>query len=624
MKNIKIKFENETKTRINIMGINNSEKTSLLKILVKQGILDSEDYICDNSFPTEILCSSIKSNIVSVYLCIRKKEEILKELKENILKSVYEASLIFENENISENIKDNELVKFKKEFIDILNQSSELSLKKFYEVDNIERIFESIKFNQLLNEVKKINYINDDELAEDKDDFVWKKYFNEFQINFQKYYCKWMKMISKYYSGNEEGNEYINENQNFTNKYCNEQFDSLCEILYGIKSSCALMVERAYIEAPSSMEQFSGNVFIYYQNDTQYKSIAQIIENRIGEDYKELFMILANCNEDALYFSKFKENINKITLNKRIFCILNEFDFYRKQLLRDENKINFLSSEGNLVDTIKINISKKIGISEDRIIITEQFNDIDKNTLRTLKTNNDFLQLLKLIKHESENLGKSIKIKPSNKEKIISISLNQERMSVQALMTMLYERYNGYLVDLWNRIIEGEESLEDPKKYYYSTIRTIIRNRKDYYREYKPVSYKSSNQDYNNRIDFSLRSGDYNDSKKILKMLVNYGYHTVGFNSNENKILVTVNGEISQEHKANLIKSIEGRLNESAINYFENAFLMNISRTKFNDNDLYKALESEKSITIDDFYSAFKEIFKKMSENILRYEVCLQ
>ena len=76
--------------------------------------------------------------------------------------------------------------------------------------------------------------------------------------------------------------------------------------------------------------------------------------------------------------------------------------------------------------------------------------------------------------------------------------------------------------------------------------------------------------------------------------------------------------------KENLIKSIKGRLEESAINYFENAFLMNISRKKFSDNSLYKALECEKSITIDDFYSAFKEIFKKMSENILRYEVCLQ
>ena len=224
-----------------------------------------------------------------------------------------------------------------------------------------------------------------------------------------------------------------------------------------------------------------------------------------------------------------------------------------------------------------------MGISKDKIIVTEQFKDIDKNTLKTLNTNNDFLKLLKLIKQESENIGKVIKIKTSNKEKIISISLNQERMSVQALMGMLYERYNGYLVDLWNKIIEDEESSKDHKKYYYSTIRTIIRNRKDDYKEYKHVSYENSNQNYKNIIDFSLRSGDYNDSKKILKMLVNYGYNTVGFNSNENKILVTVNGEISKEDKDNLIKSIKGRLEESAINYFESAFLMNVSRKKFND-----------------------------------------
>ena len=161
-----------------------------------------------------------------------------------------------------------------------------------------------------------------------------KIYFNEFQINFKKQYYKWMKMISKYYADNEDGHEYINEEQDFTNKYSNQDFDSLCKILYGIKSSCALMIERAYIEAPSSKEQFSGNVYIDYTKDTQYKNIAKTIENRIGEDYKELFMVLANSNEDMEYFSKFKENINKITLNKRIFCILNEFDFYRDQLLK--------------------------------------------------------------------------------------------------------------------------------------------------------------------------------------------------------------------------------------------------------------------------------------------------
>ena len=391
MKNIKMKFENETKTRINTMSINNSRKANLLKMLVKQGILDAPDYMNENSFnifPTEILCSSIKSNIVSVYLCIRKKEEILKELKENILKSVYEASLILENKNISENVKgneENELGEFKKEFIYILNQASELSLKKFYGVDKVETIFKSIKFNELLNELNLINYINDDQIEDDKDNYIWNKYFNEFQIDFLNYYCKWMKMISQYYSSNEEGNDYINQDKDFTNKYYNEDFDSLCEILYGIEESCALMIERAYIEAPSKCEQFSGNVYIFYPKNIKDKNITQIIEDRISEDYKELFMILANCNEEVEYFSKFKENINTITLNKRIFCILNEFDYYRKQLLRDENKISCFHSEGNLVDTIKNNVSKKMGISKDKIIITEQFNDIDKNTLRTIK-----------------------------------------------------------------------------------------------------------------------------------------------------------------------------------------------------------------------------------------------
>ena len=98
----------------------------------------------------------------------------------------------------------------------------------------------------------------------------------------------------------------------------------------------------------------------------------------------------------------------------------------------------------------------------------------------------------------------------------------------------------------------------------------------------------------------------------------------VGFNSNESKIIVSVDGEISQEDKEKLIKSIKGRLEESAINCFENAFLIHVSEKKFNQNNLYKALEAEKNITIDDFYIAFKEVFRRISENILRYEVLLQ
>ncbi|NRW56042.1 hypothetical protein B0H68_005052 [Clostridium beijerinckii] len=133
-------------------------------------------------------------------------------------------------------------------------------------------------------------------------------------------------------------------------------------------------------------------------------------------------------------------------------------------------------------------------------------------------------------------------------------------------------------------------------------------------------NYKKDNKP----IDFSMRSGDYTDSKRILKMMVDYGYQTVGFHPNENKILVSVNGEISKEDKEKLIKSIKGRLEENAINYFESAFLANISRKKFNTNNLYKALEIETNITMDDFYSAFKEMFKKISDNIVRYEVRLQ
>jgi len=42
------------------------------------------------------------------------------------------------------------------------------------------------------------------------------------------------------------------------------------------------------------------------------------------------------------------------------------------------------------------------------------------------------------------------------------------------------------------------------------------------------------------------------------------------------------------------------------------------------ENSLYKALECEKNITIDDLHSIFKEIFRRMSDNIVRYEVYLQ
>lgn len=614
MKSLKKKFENETRIRINILNSFNYENLNLQKMIVKKGIFEGTNSINDSDytiFPTEILCSSPRDNIVRVYLSIKKEEDALNNLKLNVLQSVYESCITFVNDNSKVAIEDRNQIElgFKRIFLNELDQFDLIALKKFYEVEKMDNILELIKFKDLFDELKKINYTNKQEILEDTDNFIWKNYFRNFEVTFKKQYDKWMKRISRCYSENEDGHEYINEEKDFTNEYYNKDFNNLCKLLYGSKGSCALIIERAYIEAPSSKKEYSGSVYINCSDANKGRNLAKFIENRVSEDYKELFIIVGKISEDFNKFIKFKESINKITLNKRIFCILDEFNSYKEKFLKNKDK----NGVENIIDLIKSNISKQLGITQDKIIVTDQFKDIDKNTLDIIDSNNNFCKLLNLIKNESEKLGKIIKISPLDKENIITISLNQERMSVQALMNMFYERYNGYLVDLWNKIIESEGQ----QKYYYSTIRKIIRNRKDDYKEYKE-------ENLNPTIDFSLRSGENNDSKKILKMMVNYGYNTVGFDSNENKILVTVNGEISNEDKNNLISSIKGRLEESAISYFESAFLTNVSIKKFNFNCLYNALESEKNITIDDFYSAFKELFKKMSENILRYEVSLQ
>lgn len=624
MNNAKRKFENGTKTRINIIGVDNSEKNYLKRMMVKQGVFDKNDYMNNDSFyifPTEILCSSIRKEIISVYLDFKKEEEMIKELRENILKSIYEASI--NNESI-ENHKEKLVEEFKGDYIHGLSNFYELSLNKFFEEDSLKDVFELINFEGMLKELKRAEYIDNQEILDNKDKLIWERYFKEFEISFKKQYEKWKKRIFQYYNDQEEGYEYINEDTEGNDKYSNQNFYKLCEILYGLKSSSALMIERAYIEIPASREQYSGNVYIYYTKENLYKSMAKSIEKRISEDYKELFMILAKNNKELDYFFNFKESINKVTLSKRIFCVLSKLNSHEKQLVNEESKISLSNNGENFIDILKFNVAIKMGISADKIIVTENFYDIDGNTLEVLETSNDLFSLITKMKKESEEIGKTIKIKASSKEKVINISLNQERMSVQALVGMLYERYNGYLIDLWNRLIESEKINKDEKKYYYSEIRTIIRNRKDDYRGYKHIGHESTNKKQENVIDFSLRSGDYNDSKRILKMLVNYGYHTVGFNSNESKIIVSVNGEISPEDQQKLIDSIKGRLEESAINYFESAFLGHVSKNKFNHNNLYKALESEKNITVDDFYSAFKEIFRRMSENILRYEVSLQ
>lgn len=627
---LKRKFENETKTRINIIGSNNSEKNSFKRMLIKQGIFDKTDLDNDDSFyffPTEILCTSCKNHIIKVYLEFKDEKEIIKEIKENILKAIYEANINLEK--IENDNKEKLIKNFKENYIYALEKFYQLSLNKFFEKDNLKDLFKSANFEGLINELKRIDYIEEQEILDSEDDLIWERYFNELQIYIKRQYDKWKKKIFEYYDNQLEGYEFVNEYRGDENKYYNQYFYKLSEILYGSKSSCALMIKRAYIEVPSSNENYSGKVYIYIPNANKYETITQKIENRISEDYKERFIVLAKSYNELEQSYNFKEKINKVTLSNKIFYILNNFNLNNfnlneSQLFIKGIKMQQANNTDTFIEVFKTNISKKIGIAIDKIIVTKDFYDIDENSFEISDTNNNLFNLIDKIKKDNQEIQNTIKIKSSNKEKVINISLNQERMSVQALVGMLYERYNSYLVDLWKRIIEGEEIDKDNKKYYYSEMRSIILNRKDGYKEYKYILDENINSKQKNVIDFSLKSGDYNDSKKILKMLVNYGYNTVGFNSTESKIIVTVDGEMCQEDKEKLIKSIKGRLEESAVNYFENAFLIHVSEKKFNQNSLLKALEAEKNITIDDFYLAFKEVFRRISENILRYEVLLQ
>lgn len=610
MSSMKKVFENETQTRINLMGPSKSCKSTLISKLAKRGIFDEQDRIENNLFPTEVLYSSPRDNYTKVYLDFEEKYEVIYRVKKAILNLIDEVFM--------EELKNNDIkamdFNFDGKFESIADDKIKLPLMRMFNKVSISEIFKNIDFDKLFNDLSKINR-NDN--IEENDKFIWKEYFSDFQSELGTYYDKWMEKLSKCYAHDEEGCKYENEyndheysDHEYSERFYNSSFKQLLRLIYGREESCGLIIKRAYIKVPATKNEYSRSIFIDYCNKDINSHIASDILNRVSEDYKELFILVGSCSDRSSDLFNIRDSVNKITLEKRVFCILNKFDLYR-------NNIQITKSDA--IDTIKHKTSRLLGIKENRIIVTEKFMDIDPNTLELLQSDNDFTRLFKLIKMQSQNFIKPIKIRNSSKDNVISISLNQERMSVQALMNMLYDRYNGYLVDLWGDIIKHEKDDDKRKKYYYNCVRNIIKNRKDDFKGFK--CEKKGFINYNKSIDFSITHGDYNDSKKIVKMLVNYGYHTVGFNSHENKILVTVNGEISKEDKENLIRLIKGRLEESAVKYFENAFLMDISRKKFNVNSLRSCLEFEKSITIDDFYNAFKEAFKKMSENIERYEV---
>lgn len=615
MENIKKRFESESKTRINFIGPSKSGKTTLTLSLIKEGIFDNPEFFkgkndSNSIFSTEILCTGPRSNYVKLYLDFRDKDELLESIKEDILNYLDEAfiQIIKQSENDTVNYERNNQNNFYNAFECEMKECFEVPLKRFFGKNNLRQVFAHVNFEKLFDELSKEGI---EESLEKRDDIVWNKYFSTFIEDFNYKYNQWMRKIDIYYSHSNEGCQYLN-NRDYTDKiFDNEELRILGNMLYDLKESCGLIIDRVYAEVPGKNNMYSGIVFIDYHSKNYENNIIKDIEKRVGKDYKELFVFVGECNNFNNYILKIKDSLNKVTLDKRIFCVLNKFDEYRNNLDFSAN-VN-MSNVINNIREMASNISK---IDKSKIIITENFNDIDEENLQVMNLNNEFLRLLKMIKAQSNDVSRTIKVRnPSHN--IVSIQLNQERMSVQALVNMLYEKYNEYLVALWKSIKCGIDKYRDDtkKKYYINATRTLIRNRK---RDYKGFRYEFNN---NFIVDFSMRNGERNDAKKILKMLLNYGYHTVGFNEKENKILIKVNGEISKEDKDKLINAIKGRLEESALTYFENAFLEQVTNKKFNQNNIDRALETEKNITIDDFYCAFNEAFKKMSENIERYDI---
>ncbi|HCW52407.1 MAG TPA: hypothetical protein DG753_01405 [Clostridium sp.] len=621
MDDIKRRFESGSKTRVNLIGPSKCGKSTLALNLVKDGIFDDSQYISGKTdeigsiFSTEILCTGPRSNEVILYLDLKNKEYLLSSIKENILNNLDKGfSEIMRSCELSTiNSERNKQNKFFDIFEKHMKDDYETPLKRFFAKDSLRQVFAHVNFERLFQELNKEN---NEEILEIHDNIIWNKYFNGFVDDYNDKYSEWINKINKYYDHSKKGYRYVNELDNTTEIFYNDKLKNIIGILYGIDKSCGLMIERAYVEVPGKNNMYSGIVFIDYYSYNFKNDIIKDIENRISMDYKELFIIVEDCNNFTHCAANIKKNLNKITLDKRIFCVLNKFDSYKNNL-----NINCTSNNENILEKIKEKASDNFKIDKNRIIVTEKFNDIDKYSLEMNNCNNEFLRLLKLIKVESNKIHKSIKIRnPTNVNNIISIKLNQERMSVQALVNMLYEKYNHYLINLWRDIKKGMDEYENDntKKYCINATRLLIRSRKNDYRGYK---YKFNNEFI---IDFSMQNGEQNEAKKILKMLLNYGYRTVGFSADENKILIKVNGDISNDDKIKLIDSIKGRLEESAVTYFDKAFLTTVTNKEFTKNNLSLALETEKNITIDDFYLAINEAFKKMSENIVRYDINIQ
>lgn len=651
MSNMKKKFE-KAKTRINVIGPLKAGKSTLEAMLLNPGVLMKTSFVHENpctTFSTEILGSS--SNYVSIYLDIKEKEIIINRMKDIVSIAIKEACDVAEREaNFTKNKVQKVKNKFINNFYKKLQELGYLEIIRFFNVKKIEDIF-SIDFDNLIMDLKILDESSKiDEIHPINTDLLWEKYFINFINDFKDKYKEWISKISILYTNFEEGCIFEDEGTlSIVKLYSNENFNKLANILYGTEESCGLIIERVYLEAPASKEEYVGKVYIDFPGVNQDVTSSQIVERRIAESHKEFFIFVGNCTEYELFLSSLSKSVNVEILRERIFCILNKFDLYTQQLLSDTNKIisficedndtivkysdkiqevgvdglvaeeevkrDYLKQHGDLVSKLKTKVVACAGIPNEHIIVTTRFKDIDVDTLNATKTDKNFLQLLSIIEDKSKSISQLIYINNLTKKNPVSILLNYELVDVQNLVEEFYDEYNSYLKGVWNDVINNE--INSAKSYHWRTIDSTIWCRKNNYKGYCHVTNATTYLNYDKPIDFSLKSNSLSKARNILDILIN----DVGCDTNTNKILVNVNGNISDEDMVNLLNVIGNRLKFSKIVYFQDAFLTRVTGKLFNEYNLKKSLEIEKNITLNDFYKAFQEMFKCMIEYIERYDI---
>ncbi|WP_294153584.1 hypothetical protein [uncultured Clostridium sp.] len=201
------------------------------------------------------------------------------ELKKVLLDIIDEAFMEELKEN---NVKDRK-IKFYNKFESIIKEKIEIPLTRMFEDAQISDIFKGIDFNSLFSDMSKVNR-NDD--LEEKDEFIWRVYFNTFEYSLNTMYDQWIIKLSKCYLHDDKGCRY--ENQNESREFFNSDFNELIEIIYGGRSSCGLIIKRVYMELPADKNEYTRTIFIDYNNKNLKRNIAS--EERVSEDYKELFI----------------------------------------------------------------------------------------------------------------------------------------------------------------------------------------------------------------------------------------------------------------------------------------------------------------------------------------------